>query len=67
MKILLNNNTETFEKSQMSITELLQEKKYTFKMLVVKVNGAIVKRDAYPTTLIKEGDDVMVLHLMSGG
>jgi thiamine biosynthesis protein ThiS len=67
MKITLNNNEEVLEGSQMSISELLEVKKYSFKMLVIKVNDAIVKRDAYPTTFIKEGDDVLVLHLMSGG
>lgn len=67
MKIQLNNNPEELEGTSMSITELLEVKKYSFKMLVIKVNDVIVKRDAYTTTFIKEGDDVLVIHLMSGG
>jgi thiamine biosynthesis protein ThiS len=67
MTIKLNNNPETIDRDQISITDLLEHKKYSFKMLVIKVNDRIVKRDEYPTTIIKEGDDVLVLHLMSGG
>lgn len=67
MKIILNNTEEVLEGAQMSISELLVVKKYSFKMLVIKINDKIVKRDDYPTTFIKEGDDVLVLHLMSGG
>ncbi len=67
MNIILNNNNEELQGTQMSIAELLEVKKYSFKMLVIKVNGTIIKRDDYPTTFIKEGDDVLVLHLMSGG
>jgi thiamine biosynthesis protein ThiS len=67
MTFKLNNNTETIDQASLSITQLLEVKKYTFKMLVVKVNDKIIKRDEYPTTMIHDGDDVLVLHLMSGG
>jgi thiamine biosynthesis protein ThiS len=67
MKITLNNRPESFEKEQISVSELLELKNFTFKMLVIKVNGKLVKKDAYDTAQIKDGDDVSVLHLVSGG
>lgn len=67
MKFQLNSSEEIIDKAEISISELLEYKKYSFKMLVIKVNDKIIKRDEYPIILIKEGDDVMVLHLMSGG
>ncbi|NVO02855.1 MAG: sulfur carrier protein ThiS [Bacteroidetes bacterium] len=68
MKIILNHlPEEIFEKEEISIRELLNYKKYSFKMLVIKVNNQLIKNDQYETTFIKEGDDVIVLHLMSGG
>jgi len=67
MKIILNNKEEIFETEELTINELLQLKKYTFKMLVIKVNGNIVKKSEYYTKTVVEGDDVMVLHLVSGG
>ncbi len=67
MKIILNNRPESFVKEKISISELLKIKNYTFKMLVIKVNSKLIKKDAYDIFEIKEGDDVTVLHLVSGG
>jgi len=67
MKIILNNKEEVFDVDQFTITELLQAKNFTFKMLVIKVNGQLVKKSEHLTTIVKDGDEVMVLHLISGG
>lgn len=67
MKIMLNNKEEIFDGEILTINELLQAKKFTFKMLVINVNETMVKRSEYDTKTIVEGDDVMVLHLVSGG
>jgi len=67
MKIILNNNPETIDIDRISITELLARKNYSFKMLIIKINGNLVKKDEYETSFISDGDDVMVLHLISGG
>jgi thiamine biosynthesis protein ThiS len=67
MKIILNNKEESFDGEQLTINELLQLKKFTFKMLVIKVNNQLVKKVDYDSAMVKEGDDVMVLHLISGG
>ncbi|MCB2194882.1 MAG: sulfur carrier protein ThiS [Bacteroidetes bacterium] len=67
MKITLNNRPESFDKEQLSVAELLEIKNYTFKMLVIKVNGKLVKKNDYDSVQIKNGDDVSVLHLVSGG
>jgi len=67
MKIILNNKEEVFDGDQLTINELLQAKKFTFKMLVIKVNGQMIKRAEYNSAYVHDGDDVMVLHLISGG
>jgi thiamine biosynthesis protein ThiS len=67
MKITLNNNPETFEVNKLTVDQLLQLKNFTFKMLVIKINGTLVQKGTYETTSIHEGDDVSVLHLISGG
>jgi thiamine biosynthesis protein ThiS len=67
MKIILNNRSESFVKEKITISELLKIKNYTFKMLVIKVNSKLVKKDTYDIFEIKEGDNVAVLHLVSGG
>ncbi len=67
MRIILNNREEEFEKQEMTISELLAEKNYTFRMLVIKVNNNLVKKEDYNSTVITEGDNVSVIHLISGG
>ena len=67
MRLSINNNPEVLEGDRLSITELLEVKKYSFRMLVVKVNEKIVKKEDYASTFVTDGDQVLVLHLMSGG
>ena len=67
MKIILNNREEDFAADQMTITELLAVKNYSFRMLVVKINGELVRRHEFDQKTVKDGDDVMVLHLITGG
>jgi len=67
MEIILNNRNETIETDSLTVRELLQYKNFTFKLLVIKINGDLIKKDKYDTATIKEGDDVAVIHLISGG
>jgi len=67
MKINLNNNPEELSHDQLSIQELLDVKKFTFKMLIIKINDKLVKRDDYDNAIIHDGDKVDVIHLISGG
>ena len=67
MNITLNNRRESFEETELTFEELIKKKNFTFKMLVTKLNGKLVKKDDRGKTVIKDGDDVTVLHLVSGG
>jgi thiamine biosynthesis protein ThiS len=67
MKILLNNNPEEFPEENLSVTELLLKKKYTYKMRIVKINGILIRKEKYDSTIITDGDEVQMLYLMSGG
>jgi len=67
MNIILNNNPESFERSEMSIAQLLIEKNFIFKMLVIKVNDKVIRKQEYESCIVKDGDNVVVLHLVSGG
>lgn len=67
MNIILNNRPENINKDQISLADLIKYKNFTFRLIVTKVNGKLVKKDQRDKILISEGDDVMVLHLVSGG
>ena len=67
MKILLNNRDEYVEQESLTINELLILKKLSFKMRIIKINGTLINKDSYDNTFIKNGDNVQILYLMSGG
>lgn len=67
MKITLNNRKETIDADILTVQELIKKKNFTFRLLVTKVNGKLVKRDERDKVKIKDGDNVAVIHLISGG
>jgi sulfur carrier protein len=67
MKILLNDREEEFDAESMSVSEMLILKKYSYKLRIIKINGVLIPRDEYNSAVIKEGDVVHMLYLMSGG
>ena len=67
MKILLNSREEEFAKEKISVNEMLELKKFTFRMRIIKINDVLVAKDKYGSTFIHDGDKVEMLYLMSGG
>jgi thiamine biosynthesis protein ThiS len=67
MRITINNTSEQIDRDQLTVNELIRYKNYTFKLLVTKVNGQLVKTHERDDVLVREGDDVQILHLISGG
>ena len=67
MKIILNNRLESFKADILSISEIIVQKNFTFKLLVTKINGELIKKVDRGTAFVKDGDTVLILHLISGG
>lgn len=67
MELIINNRKETIEGDNLTLAELIKVKNYTFKMLVTKINGQLVKKIDRETAIVKNGDNVVVLHMVSGG
>jgi len=67
MKILLNNREEEFRNAEISVNEMLALKKFSFKMRIIKINGLLISKEKYDSTIIHDGDIVQMLYLMSGG
>ncbi|MFH0841096.1 MAG: sulfur carrier protein ThiS [Bacteroidota bacterium] len=67
MKIQLNNREEIFEEDLLSVARMIELKKFSFRMRIIKINGSLVPKDKYETSMIRDGDNVQMLYLMSGG
>ena len=61
-------NQETIDwEENLTIDRVLKIMNYTFKMIVVKVNGELVKKEDYDTKNIPEGAEGQIIHLIAGG
>lgn len=67
MKILLNNRETILENETMTVSELLVARNMTFRMRIVKINGELIEKKSYDSAIIRDGDNVQVIYLMSGG
>jgi len=64
--IQVNNNPFPYD-NNMTISDILKKKKYMDHMIVVRINGNHVRPEEYNTKVVKDGDDVKVIHLFGGG
>lgn len=68
MKIVLNNREkEITEKNELNVIELFEIMRFTFPNIVVKINGNLIQKQNYKTALIRNGDTVDAIHMISGG
>ena len=68
MEIVVNHVPEVIEnRTTITISELLRHKNFTYKMLIIKLNGNLVTREEGDSIVVSDGDNVQVIHLMTGG
>ncbi len=67
MKITLNNREEIFDADELTINDLLKIKNYTFHLMITKVNGKLFRKEERDKAKIHDGDNVAVIHMISGG
>lgn len=61
------NNKDQEHINEMTIEDLLKKNNYTFPGLVIRLNGKIIEDDERELTIIKDGDDIKVIHICHGG
>lgn len=61
------NSKEVIWKKDETISLLLKRMNFVFPMIVVKINGRLIKKDKYSTQLINDNDEISVIHMISGG
>jgi sulfur carrier protein len=61
------NGKEIGWEEGMTVTSLLQKCRYTFPLIIVKINGHLVPRRLFDQHPVADGDGVEAIHLMGGG
>ena len=64
--IEVNKNEVDFVPDE-TVAQLLKRMNYTFPLVVVKINGEVIPKPKYGETIVPEGSQVEVIHLISGG
>jgi sulfur carrier protein len=67
MSEIIVNGEEFPWEAGLTVTQVIEMKRYTFKLLVVKIDDTVIPKADWPTTIIPSGAKVEVIHLMSGG
>jgi sulfur carrier protein len=68
MNIQINGKKETLDATQLTVSELLTLKSVKMPdMVSVELNGDILDREAFDTTMLKNDDAVEFLYFMGGG
>jgi len=51
----------------MTVQDVLDALKFSFRMIVVKIDGKVVLRKDFATTEVPDGAEMQAIHLISGG
>ena len=66
MQITLNGQPFANER-EISVEALLDMKEIKGQRVAVMINDAVVKREKFPETLVREGDRVEIIQMVGGG
>jgi sulfur carrier protein len=51
----------------MTVQDVLDALKFSFRMIVVKIDGVVVLKRDFATTEVADGTEMQAIHLISGG
>jgi len=66
MSIEINGRKVDWVKDE-TIQQLLKRMKYTFPLVVVKINEKVVPRTNFPEAIVPDDSKISVIHMISGG
>ncbi|MCK5345942.1 MAG: sulfur carrier protein ThiS [Candidatus Heimdallarchaeota archaeon] len=66
MSIVVNGKTVPYVHDE-TVSDLLKRIKYTFPLIIVKINGTLIRKKEYDHTFIPDRATIDVVHMISGG
>ena len=68
MTLTINGKSDSIDQEKLSVIELLKMKDVEMpEMVSVQLNGDILERSDFESTLVGDGDEVEFLYFMGGG
>ena len=66
MSIEVNKNKVEWIENE-TVKQLLKRMRYTFPLVVVKINGDVVPRNDFENVTVPDKSKIAVIHMISGG
>ena len=66
MSITVNSNKIEWVENE-TVQQLLRRMKYTFPLVVVKINDKVIPRKDFSQIIIPDNSKIAVIHMISGG
>ena len=66
MSIEVNGKTIEYVENE-TVKQLLKRMRYSFPLIIVKINNRLIKRTKYNDTIIPDKSKISVIHMISGG
>ncbi|MEA3458783.1 MAG: sulfur carrier protein ThiS [Candidatus Thermoplasmatota archaeon] len=66
MSIEVNSRKIDWVKNE-TIKQLLRRMKYTFPLVVVKINNQVIPRSDFSNVIVPDNSKIDVIHMISGG
>lgn len=67
MRIIVNRRPEEFPESELSVSEVFARLRFSFPLIITRLNGRLVQRAEWATTTLRDGDVLDADHLIGGG
>jgi thiamine biosynthesis protein ThiS len=65
--IRVNAQYDVEYRSGMTVQDVLDVLKFSFRMIVVKIDGKVVLKRDFAITEVPDGTEMQAIHLISGG
>lgn len=65
--IIKLNGRDFLWEAGMTIEDIMNKNKFIFPKIIVKINGNHIEKEDYSTTIVNDGDNVQMIHLLAGG
>ncbi len=63
----LNHREYNGYREGLTVQNVIDENRFTWPKLVVKRNGTVIWPEEYAVTVLRESDELEVIHLLGGG
>jgi len=67
VRIQINGEQREFQERSLSLAELIATLSLAPQRIAVEVNKTMVRQRDWPTTSLKDGDQVEIVHFVGGG